>query len=114
MTAALTVGNTSTANRWRKKPVTISAFQWTGSNVDAVMDFIRDNQTIINPETRVTLDMTGQPPLRLLVHTLESTSEPLVASDNDWIIIGVKGEVYPCKPDIFEQTYDRVEEGKQR
>lgn len=40
----------------------------------------------------------------LLIHTLEGTME---AMPGDWIIRGVKGEFYPCKPDIFEATYDR-------
>ena len=39
------------------------------------------------------------------VHTLEGA---LHVSDQDWIITGVKGEKYPCKPDIFEATYDQV------
>jgi hypothetical protein len=42
------------------------------------------------------------------VQTLEGE---LIACRGDWIITGVKGERYPCKPDIFEQTYDPVEEG---
>jgi hypothetical protein len=41
------------------------------------------------------------------VQTLEG---PLVASDRDWIITGIKGERYPCKPDIFAATYEAVEE----
>lgn len=41
------------------------------------------------------------------IHTLEG---PLIVSHLDWIITGVKGEKYPCKPDIFEATYEEVEE----
>lgn len=41
------------------------------------------------------------------IHTLEGVH---VVSDGDWIITGIKGEKYPCKPDIFEQTYEPVEE----
>ena len=44
---------------------------------------------------------------RFVVRTLEGEME---ATFGDWIITGVKGEVYPCKPDIFEQTYEKVEE----
>lgn len=43
---------------------------------------------------------------RLLLHTLEGTME---VSEGDYIIKGIKGEFYPCKPDIFEQTYEVVE-----
>lgn len=42
---------------------------------------------------------------RFFIDTLEGT---LCVSDRDWIITGVKGEKYPCKPDIFEQTYELV------
>ena len=41
------------------------------------------------------------------IETLEGTME---ASANDWIIKGIKGEIYPCKPEIFEKTYDLIEE----
>jgi hypothetical protein len=40
------------------------------------------------------------------VHTLEGTSYDL--QDGDWVICGIKGEYYPCKPDIFDQTYDSI------
>jgi len=42
----------------------------------------------------------------MTIHTLEGNMK---ADPGDWIITGVKGEQYPCKPDIFEQTYERVE-----
>lgn len=41
------------------------------------------------------------------IETLEGTMQ---ANINDWIITGVKGEIYPCKPDIFEATYERIDE----
>lgn len=44
---------------------------------------------------------------QLIIHTLEGD---MIAEPGDWIITGVKGERYPCKPDIFEATYERVEE----
>jgi hypothetical protein len=44
-------------------------------------------------------------PGTLSINTLEGT---MTAVEGDWIIKGVKGEFYPCKPDIFEATYDRV------
>ena len=42
---------------------------------------------------------------KVIIHTLEGD---MTADVGDWIITGVKGEQYPCKPDIFEQTYERV------
>jgi hypothetical protein len=89
--------------RFRKRPVVINALQWTGENITELLDFVKSVPS--DPNTQVRVDMTQQP-VRLLVHTLENTSDPLVASPGDWIIVGVKGEVYPCKPDIFSQTYE--------
>lgn len=45
----------------------------------------------------------------IIIETLEG---PLIASPGDWIITGIKGEKYPCKPDIFEKTYEPVDEGE--
>ena len=41
-----------------------------------------------------------------VIHTLEGD---VIASPGDWIITGINGEKYPCKPDIFEETYEKVE-----
>jgi len=76
--------------KYRKKPVEIEAIQFNG-NFDEIEEFVGGDA-----EFR---DGT------LLVATLEGA---LTASPMDWIIKGVKGEFYPCKPDIFEQTYDPV------
>lgn len=46
-----------------------------------------------------------QTPIELKINTLEGV---MAASPNDWIITGVNGEQYPCKPDIFEKTYEAV------
>ena len=45
----------------------------------------------------------------LLIQTLEGE---MIASKGDYIIKGIKGEIYPCKPDIFKDTYDLVEDDK--
>lgn len=81
---------------FRKKPVEIEAMQFTGKNCISVLRFIGCPDWD-NPE----LHTTDNP----IIHTLEGD---LVASPGDWIIKGVKGEFYPCKPDIFEATYDKV------
>ncbi len=80
--------------KFRKKPVVIDAVQWNGSNVPDVMEFMDWRNT--------TYDEHG-----LRIHTLEGTHS---AMPNDWIIKGVKGEFYPCKPDIFAATYEPVED----
>ena len=80
--------------KFRKKPVVIEAVQWTGHNMEEI--------DIFKGITHIGKDN------HLMIPTLEG---PIYAAVNDWIIKGVKGEFYPCKPDIFEQTYDEVLEG---
>lgn len=86
---------------WRKKPVEIEAVQWTGSNTTEIEDFIGALETIAYDWPG-----DGQSGARVVIETLEGT---MFASPADWIIKGVKGELYPCKPDIFEATYEPVE-----
>jgi len=75
--------------RYRKKPVVIEAIQWDGSNAVGLLDWIK-------PEAR-------QEGAVLIIPTLEGDHE---ASLGDYIIKGIAGEFYPCKPDIFKATYD--------
>lgn len=82
---------------FRKKPVVIEAVQFTGSNCIEIIKFIG------GPWENLELHNTDTP----VIHTLEGE---MTASAGDWVIKGVKGEFYPCKPDIFEATYDRVED----
>jgi len=85
--------------KFRKKPVVVEAVQVT----DAWFDGSHPNP-LHPPE----LDIC--PEYRWVeVVTLEGT---MTAQIGDWIITGVKGERYPCKPDIFEATYEPVEEGE--
>jgi hypothetical protein len=83
--------------RFRKKPVVIEAVQFTGQNFFEVSRFINGEKYQNNLE----LHDTDAP----IIHTLEGD---LTASPGDWIIKGVKGEFYPCKPDIFAATYDAL------
>jgi hypothetical protein len=83
--------------KFRKKPVVIEAIQWTGSNYEEVSEFMQTQ--------RGTVDIDDPLNPALLVHTTEGVMK---ASPGDWIIRGVKGEYYPCKPDIFEMTYEPV------
>lgn len=77
--------------RFQKKPVVIEAIQFTGNNVNDIKEFTNYNASVCNGE--------------LNIYTLEGN---MIASIGDWIIKGIKGEFYPCKPDIFEQTYEEV------
>lgn len=79
--------------KFKKKPVTIDAIQWNGKNTEEVSKFVGESLTIDTND--------------LKINTLEGT---MTASVGDFIIKGVKGEFYPCKPDIFEQTYDAAQE----
>lgn len=78
--------------KFRKKPVEIEAIQLTEDNIDALVEFC-GNKIKSHPLTGV------------VIETLEGN---MLASKGDWIIKGVKGEFYPCKPDVFEQTYEAV------
>ncbi len=96
-------------NRFRKKPVVIDAVQWTGKNFEEVMIFIQDGHKDYShlPKNGYVTAGVGYTPAigQLTIPTLEGNHE---ANIGDWIIKGVKGEFYPCKPDIFEMTYEKV------
>lgn len=83
--------------KYRKKPLIIEAIKWDG-NRDEMNTFIG---LADNPDDSKH-SFFGHD---LLIKTLEGT---MTASKGDWVIRGVKGEVYPCKPDIFELTYEMV------
>lgn len=86
--------------KYRKKPVVIEAIQFTGKkeSVEEILEFMSGGARIASwKEGEATL----------AIPTLEGVMK---ASVNDWIIRGVNGEHYPCKPDIFEKTYEKVEE----
>lgn len=85
--------------KFRKKPVVIEAIQYTGDNLGEVLQFISQHS-----DTKRKWWAGGGG--KLCIETLEGVME---ASFNDWVIIGVAGEVYPCKPDIFKATYEPVE-----
>jgi hypothetical protein len=87
--------------KFRKKPVVIEAVQWNGKNFDEVMNFMNvvHGHKVAYEDAEHAAINTGN----LLIDTLEGR---MIANTGDWIIKGVKGEFYPCKPDIFEATYD--------
>lgn len=83
--------------RFRKKPVVIEAVQLTDEILDAAHPDDRHIPGVIY----------SQPERCAFIETLEGRMR---ADVGDWIIRGVAGELYPCKPDIFEQTYEPVED----
>jgi len=85
-----------------KKPVTIEARQFDGSPCSA------DNISFWMSEWGSDREPFYAADSSLIIPTLEGDHR---ANPGDWIIRGVKGEFYPCKPDIFEQTYEPTSEG---
>lgn len=88
--------------KYRKKPVVINAFKWTGD-----MFQNEDPEWIVEAiqEGKVYFSNIGKEDIVMKIETLEGTHS---ANRGDYIIQGVKGELYPCKPDIFEMTYEEV------
>lgn len=81
-------------NKYRKKPVIIEAVIWTGNNIDEVKELAKNAvQHIIFVDNN------------LYIETLEGNMN---VSIGDYIIKGIVGEFYPCKPDIFKETYETV------
>lgn len=88
-------------NRYVKKPIAIEAVKWEGFNNDEIKDFAGDNVKI--EVIREGDADRGIPPcIDCSIKTLEGV---MTANVGDYIIKGVNGEFYPCKPDIFEKTY---------
>lgn len=89
-------------SKFRKKPVVIEAWEWDQS--EASLEYLIDIQKV--PFDRVKISGKGIVKF-LSIKTLEGRH---VVSNGDWIIKGIKGEFYPCKPDIFEATYEQIDE----
>ena len=81
------------SKKYRKKPVVIEAIQWTSDNLSEI--------------DKVTKGKVKNHESVLIIPTLEGE---MYASLSDYIIKGVNGEFYPCKPDIFDKTYEEVTE----
>lgn len=94
--------------KYRKKPVVIRALQWTGDNYTEILNFC-DKAEFQHQVRSINMFLPGESEIlegiELTIETLEGTHE---ASIGDYIIEGVNGEFYPCKPDIFEKTYEEV------
>ena len=89
---------------YRKKPVEIKAIKYDGKNADDCIKFIENGQ-VVCWKKKVVFPIS-KPEIRIMIETLEGVMQ---ARPNDYIIRGVNGEYYPCKPDIFEKTYETVE-----
>ena len=88
----------NTPTKYRKKPVVIEAIRYLpgrGGNCEAVAAFMGEGIEHVDEDC--------DPSTEWIIPTLEGE---MIASPGDWIIRGVQGEFYPCKPDIFEATYE--------
>lgn len=91
--------------KYRKKPVVVEAFKWTGGS-----DQEEDPEWIVeamqaDPWRARIIQLNDE--IMLEIFTLEGR---MCANVGDYVIKGVQDEIYPCKPDIFEQTYEKVED----
>ena len=84
--------------KYKKKPIVVEAVQRNGDNLEECLNFMSDSGFY---------DYVHNCNKEIVIKTLEGN---IVASVNDYIIKGVRGEFYPCKPDIFEKTYEEVNE----
>jgi hypothetical protein len=91
--------------RFRKKPIEVEARQFAAED-DAIrlIAWIGGRDAHLVPAGVDDFD----PSAHIAIHTLESHNEPLYANLGDWIIKGIAGEFYPCKPEIFAATYEEV------
>lgn len=80
--------------KYRKKPVEIEAVRWTGENLEEIEKFAKGA-------------LVHRGSVDIVISTLEGLMR---ASKGDYIIKGIAGEFYPCKPDIFKATYEEVEQ----
>ena len=86
--------------KYRKKPIIIDAIRFTEETIDECLKFCKQHAGLFNdkqmyPDSHYTLEIA-------------TTEGVMVTKLGDYVIKGIKGEFYPCKPDIFEQTYEKV------
>lgn len=84
--------------KFRKRPLVIDAIQWTEDNKNEVLEFVGEDGYY----TELIGAREGP---AFVLQTLEGRA---FVMPDDWVIRGIKNEIYPCKPDIFEETYEEV------
>jgi hypothetical protein len=88
--------------KYRKKPVVVEAIQWKGNNVNEVIEFSKGN-------IKQHVAYERNEPINTIYLSVSTLEGEMLASPKDFIIKGINGEFYPCKPDIFAKTYERVD-----
>lgn len=95
--------------KFRKRPVEIEGIQWIGDNLQEVLNFVGKHKKFkawFENFNHYKKHVAASGNI-FKIFTLEGV---MSATPGDWIIRGVKGECYPCKPEIFEATYEPVQE----
>lgn len=82
-----------------KKPVVIEAIQFTRNNIDEIKEFTNNAAYDFRTERR---------PEGKMYCTIKTLEGYITATEGDYIIKGIAGEIYPCKPDIFKRTYEEA------
>lgn len=90
--------------KYKTKPVEIEAIQWTGLNLEEIKAFVGESLIYDIIDTAWEAGK-GIPHVLMKIKTLEGD---MIASEGDYIIKGLRGEFYPCKPDIFEKKYELI------
>ena len=98
--------------KYRKKPVVIEAIQWDGKNHREMYNFLESDkvESYIEPYGRNFYIDHDKVRGGLIIKTLEGKH---IASIGDYIIKGVNGEFYPCKPDVFFKSYEKVNDDEE-
>lgn len=90
--------------KYRKKPIVIESMQLKRKVFDVIEKWINENNGIIHARNN------GEFPEDSCYIEIDTLEGRIMANEFDYIIKGIKGEFYPCKPDIFEASYEKVEE----
>lgn len=91
--------------KYRKKPVVVEVIQWTGRNLEEIRNFVGSD---LIEDYKVLLSINGTLKKMLIGIAINTLEGEHIADYGDYIIKGVQGEFYPCKPDIFHETYEEV------
>lgn len=103
-------------NKYRKRPIIVEAIQWTGENIeevrnfctiDSVASFLSHTKLIEHPHDRETQKYGGTLPIEISIFTLEGD---MIVPRGNFIIRGVKDELYSCDPYVFEKTYEEIKD----
>ena len=93
--------------KYIKKPIEIEAIQLTENNIIEVFNFL-DETNYKETKSAEELEDFSQMMLKQGYIEIETLEGMMIANFGDYIIKGIKGEFYPCKPDIFQATYEEV------